>query len=108
MSQDPDPSAAFPTDDELRELIKNATDCYRTTDYTGVIRFQDGLTLCYGGDYDVTWSSAADQEFVTRITPRVVQVLMLERDAARKRSQQLAELVKSLGGNPADIYPEEP
>lgn len=102
MSQDPDPSVP-PSDAELRELIKNATGGHRTTDYTGVIRFQDGTTLCVGSEHDVDWKSAGDQAFVTRVTPYVVHLLLNSSESAERRCRAYAILLRKHGIDPAGI-----
>jgi hypothetical protein len=102
MSQDPDPSVP-PSDAELRELIKNATGGYRTTDFSGVIKFQDGTTLCHGDDHDVTWKSEADQAFVTRVTPYVLHITMNERDRLSLITRAYRILLSKHGIDPNGI-----
>src|SRR5882724_1811854 len=102
MSQDPDPSMP-PSDTELRKLIKNATGGHRTTDYTGVISFQDGTTLCVGSENDVNWKSEGDQMFVTRVTPYVVKLLLDSSDSAERRCLAYAILLRKHGIDPAGI-----
>lgn len=92
-----------PSDAELRELIKNSTGGHRTTDYTGVIRFQDGSTLCVGSEHDVDWKSDGDQEFVTRVTPYVVKLLLDSSESAERRCVAYAILLRKHGIDPAGI-----
>lgn len=94
----PDLNELPPDNNEILWLCRAATGGYRTSDDTGVIRIHggpgDGETLCVGSEHDVTWRTEADRQFVTRITPYVVHILVKDAEYANRWNRAYSAVLR--------------